>query len=39
MGINWRRLRSDLVTNLVPIGASMAYDKITGLVLDKTLLM
>lgn len=29
---------SDLVQGLVPVAASMSYDKITGLVLDKTLL-
>jgi hypothetical protein len=29
---------SDLVQGLVPVAASMAYDKITGVVLDKTLL-
>jgi uncharacterized protein YhaN len=30
---------SDLVAGLVPVAASMAYDKITGAVLDKTLLV
>jgi len=30
---------SDLVQGLVPVAGSMAYDKITGLVLDKTLLV
>jgi hypothetical protein len=30
---------SDLVQGLVPVASSMAFDKITGVVLDKTLLM
>jgi hypothetical protein len=30
---------SDLVQGLVPVASSMAYDKITGVVLDKTLLV
>lgn len=30
---------SDLVSGLVPVASSMAYDKLTGAVLDKTLLM
>jgi hypothetical protein len=30
---------SDLVQGLVPVAASMAFDKITGVVLDKTLLV
>ena len=29
----------DLVSGLVPVAANMAYDKLTGVVLDKTLLM